>query len=63
MDCFICKVFYISFMSTTKQNPTTDVQMIKKGETKDNISENQQFTNVGRTEGKRNNGNTKQEKK
>ena len=30
IDCYIYKIFYVSFMATTRQKPTVDSQKIKR---------------------------------
>ena len=52
MDCFICDMFVISPMVTTKEKSGVDLQSTKNGETEHTTMRNQ-FAKAGRNRRKR----------
>ena len=57
----MCWMFYVSFMVTTKQNPTAHSQ--KRRESEHTTMENQQFTKEGSKRGRKEQENYKTAKK
>ena len=59
IDCFIYKMFYVSFRITTKQKPTVDTQRIKTREPRHTSMERHEFTEAGKKDRRKEHGNHK----
>ena len=59
IDCFIYKMFYVSFRITTKQKPTVDTQRIKRREPRHTSMERHEFTEAGKKDRRKEHGNHK----